>query len=148
MDALAGVLLIAGAYLLGSVPTAYWMGRAIKGIDIRQYGSGNVGISNFAAHVSKRWGVLLVVFDLMVKGVVPVLLASDKVLGLGLGVEVGAGLAVIIGHVWSVFIRFSGGRGMTTVLAVAGSLNFPLERALAEVHDSTVMRSVSPRLSS
>ncbi|MDA0232278.1 MAG: glycerol-3-phosphate acyltransferase [Chloroflexi bacterium] len=126
MDATAAVLLITGAYFFGAIPTAYWMGRLIRGIDIREYGSGNVGISNFARHVGKRWTVTVVLFDVAVKGPLPVLLASSKVLDLGLPIEVAAGLAVIAGHNWSVFIRFSGGRGMGTVIGVIGSFSFLL----------------------
>ncbi len=124
MDALATALLLIGAYLFGSIPTSYWMARLVRGIDIRRYGSGNVGISNFARHVGKRWAVAVILFDVAIKGPLPLIIASDKVLGLGLTVEVWAGLAVIIGHNWSVFIRFSGGRGMGTVLGVVGSLNY------------------------
>ena len=123
MDALATVLLIIGAYLFGAIPTSYWMAKLIRGIDIRRYGSGNVGISNFARHVGRRWAVIVILFDVAVKGPLPVILASSKVLDLGLTVEVFAGLAVIMGHNWSIFIRFSGGRGMGTVLGVIGSLS-------------------------
>jgi glycerol-3-phosphate acyltransferase PlsY len=126
MDQTTTVLLIVGAYLFGAIPTAYWMARLIRGIDLRGYGSGNVGISNFARHVGKRWTVLVVLLDVAVKGPLPVLLASSKVLDLGLSVEVAAGLAVIIGHNWSIFIRFSGGRGMGTVIGVVGSFNLLL----------------------
>ncbi len=126
MEALATVLLLIGAYFFGAIPTSYWMARVIRGIDIRKYGSGNVGISNFARHVGRRWAVPVIIFDVAVKGPLPVLLASSKVLDLGLTVEVGAGLAVILGHNWSIFIRFSGGRGMGTVLGVVGSLSFVL----------------------
>lgn len=124
MDALAIVLLLIGSYLFGAIPTSYWMARLVRGIDIRKYGSGNVGISNFARHVGKKWTIGVILFDVAVKGPLPVVLASSKVLDLGLTVEVGAGLAVILGHNWSVFIRFSGGRGMGTVLGVVGSLSF------------------------
>ncbi len=126
MDTLATVLLLLGAYLFGAIPTSYWLARFVRGIDIRRYGSGNVGISNFARHVGKRWAIAVIIFDVAIKGPLPVVLASSKVLDLGLTVEVLAGLAVIVGHNWSVFIRFSGGRGMGTVLGVIGSLSFLL----------------------
>lgn len=126
MDAFLIALVIAGSYLIGAIPTAYWMGRVIKGIDIRRYGSGNVGISNFARHVGKKWTVPLVLFDVIVKGTVPVVIASKYGFDLGLWVEVLAGLAAIAGHNWSVFIRFGGGRGMATVLGSSGALSLPL----------------------
>ena len=124
-DTLATVLLIAGAYLLGALPSSYLLARFVKGIDIRKYGSGNVGISNFAVQAGWRWSVPLVLFDIYVKGLLPVLLASDKVLGLGLAVEVAAGFAAILGHNWSVWLRFGGGRGMATVLGVLATLYYP-----------------------
>ncbi len=126
MDALAAGLLIIGAYFFGAIPTSYWLARLVRGIDIRKYGSGNVGISNFARHVGKRWSIAVIVFDVAIKGPLPVLIASSKLLDLGLTVEVLAGLSVIVGHNWSIFIRFSGGRGMGTVLGVVGSLSYLL----------------------
>ena len=102
------------------------MGRIIRGIDIRKYGSGNVGISNFARHVGKKWTIAVIAFDVVVKGPLPIIIASSKGLNLGLSVEVAVGVAVIVGHNWSIFIRFSGGRGMGTVLGVVGSFNFYL----------------------
>lgn len=124
MDTLAIALLVIGAYFFGAIPTSYWLARIVRGIDIRKYGSGNVGISNFARHVGKRWAIGVIIFDVAIKGPLPVLLASSKVLDLGLTAEVLAGLSVILGHNWSIFIRFSGGRGMGTVLGVVGSLSF------------------------
>ncbi len=124
MDTLAIVLLIVGSYFFGAIPTSFWMARIVRGIDIRQYGSGNVGISNFARHVGKKWAVGVILFDVAIKGPLPLVIASNRVLDLGLDVEVMAGLAVVIGHNWSIFIRFSGGRGMGTVLGVIGSLSF------------------------
>lgn len=126
MDVLVPILVIIGAYLFGAIPTAFWMGKLIKGIDLRKYGSGNVGISNFARHVGKKWAVLVVLFDVAVKGPLPVVIASSKVLDLGIPVEAAAGTATILGHNWSIFIRFSGGRGMGTVLGVTGSYSFLL----------------------
>lgn len=126
MDAPASWLLIIGAYFFGAVPTAYWAARAIKGIDIRRYGSGNVGVANFSRQVGVKWAVPVGLFDIAVKGPLPIVLASSKVLDLGLEVEILAGIATIIGHNWSVFIRFSGGRAMGTVLGVTGSFDFLL----------------------
>ena len=118
--------MIAGAYLVGSIPSSYLVGRLAKGVDIREHGSRNVGSSNLSAQVGAWWAVPVVPFDALVKGTLPVVIASEKVLGLGLGVEVAAGIAGITGHNWSVFSGLRGGRGMTTVLGASGALNFPL----------------------
>lgn len=109
------ILLVLGSYLLGSVPTAYLIARWRRGIDIRQYGSGNVGASNVLAVVSKRWAIPVTLFDLG-KGMGMVWLA--QLLGLGVTQQIAVGLAAVIGHNWSVFLRFSGGRGMLTSLGV------------------------------
>jgi len=111
------VLLLLGSYLLGSVPAAYLAARWSRGIDVRQYGSGNVGATNVLAIVSKRWAIPVIVFDL-VKGIVVVYIA--KLIGLDLEVyqQVMIGIAAIVGHNWPVFLRFSGGRGVLTTVGV------------------------------
>ena len=62
------VALYVAAYLLGAIPTAYLLGKLAKGIDIRQYGSGNVGGGNVIQHVGKKWFVPQMVSDCLVKG--------------------------------------------------------------------------------
>lgn len=109
------ILLVSGAYLLGSVPTAYLVAKWRRGIDIRQYGSGNIGASNILATVSKRWSIPVTIFDLT-KGMIMVWAA--QLLGLDIVQQIVVGLAAIIGHNWSVFLCFSGGRGMFTSLGV------------------------------
>ena len=106
-----GVLIVA-AYLLGGIPTAYLVARFAAGIDIRSYGSGNVGASNALAHLGAKAGVAIGLFDLIGKGILPVLLA--RTLDAGLGVQVAIGLAAVAGHNWSPYIRFTGGRGVGT----------------------------------
>ena len=118
------ILMVFGAYLIGSIPSAYIFARLLRGVDIRTYGTGTVGASNFSQLVGKRVSTSIVLFDMIVKGSVPALLASDKVLGLGIWTEVAAGLAAIVGHNWSILIGFKGGRGITTFLGVLGALNF------------------------
>lgn len=123
---LTPALLIAAAYLVGSIPASYLVGRLAKGVDISEHGSGNIGVSNLTAQAGVLWAAPAVAFDIFVKGALPVFIASDRVLGLGIDVEVAAGLAGIVGHNWSVFSGFRGGRGMATALGVTGVLNFPL----------------------
>ncbi len=109
------VLLFLGAYLLGSVPAAYIAARLSRGVDIRNYGSGNVGGSNLWRVASKRAAIPAFVFD-VAKGALPVFLA--KLTSLSLVQQVVIGLAAIAGHNWSVYLRFSGGRGIATTLGV------------------------------
>ena len=109
------LLLIAGGYLLGSVSSTYLVGRWLGGKDLRQYGSGSLGGSMVFEHVG-RWAVVpVVIFDVL-KGTAPALLALW--LDLGVQVAAAAGLAAAIGHNWSVFLRFYGGRAMGTFAGV------------------------------
>ena len=117
---IAFILLIPGAYLLGSVPSAYLVAKWSRGIDIRQYGSGNVGASNVLAVVSKRWSIPVTAFDIG-KGALIVWIA--QLLGLGAAQQVTVGIATVIGHNWPIFLRFQGGRGMFTILGVATILS-------------------------
>ena len=112
--------LIIGAYLLGSVPAAYIIARWRRGIDIRTYGSGNVGASNVLAAVSKRWTVPVTIFDIG-KGALAVWVA--QLLGLGAGQQVTVGICAIIGHNWPIFLQFKGGRGVFTSLGVITMLS-------------------------
>ena len=106
---------LAGAYLLGSVPSAYLAGKWSHGIDIRQYGSRNVGATNLLRFTSRQATVPVIVFD-FVKGLIAVVIAWQ--VGLGLGGQTLVGLAAIIGHNWTCFLRFHGGRGVMTTLGV------------------------------
>ena len=108
-------LLIVGAYLLGSVPAAYLVAKWSRGIDIRQYGSGNIGASNILRSTSKWLAIPVTIFDIG-KGVLAVWVA--QLLGLGVMEQIVVGLAAILGHNWPVFLRFQGGRGIFTSLGV------------------------------
>lgn len=126
MFLLIPVGVIIGAYLIGSIPTSYLVGRLASGVDIRERGSGNIGASNLTSQVGARWAAPVVVFDVFVKGSLPVFVVSERVLGLGLGMEVAVAIASIAGHNWSLFSGFHGGRGMATMLGATLVLNFPL----------------------
>lgn len=112
-------LLVLAAYLLGSVPLAYLAVKWSRGIDIRQYGSGNVGASNVRELTSTWVFIATVIFDLG-KGMVMVWAA--QLMGLGIAHQVMVGMAAIIGHNWPVFLRFAGGRGILTSLGVIAIL--------------------------
>jgi len=117
------VLLIIGAYLLGSVPAAYLIARWRRGIDIRQYGSGNVGASNVLSVVARRWSIPVTIFDIG-KGALTVWVA--QLIGLGAAQQVTVGIVTIIGHNWPIFLRFRGGRGIFTSLGVITLLSWKL----------------------
>jgi len=109
------VLSLLGAYLLGSVPAAYLAAKWSRGIDIRQYGSGNVGATNLLGLTSKWIAIVVIIFDLVKGGVV---VWAAQLIGLDITQQVAVGLAAIIGHNWPVFLRFNGGRGILTTLGV------------------------------
>ncbi len=109
------VLLLVAAYLFGSVPAAYLAAKWSRGIDIRKYGSGNVGATNLLGLTSKWIAIVVIIFDLG-KGMAVVWAA--QLIGLGIAQQVTAGLVVIIGHNWPVFLRFNGGRGILTTSGV------------------------------
>lgn len=113
------VLLVIGAYLLGSVPTAYLVAKWRRGIDIRRYGSGNVGVSNVLA-AGARWSSLIVIVFDLAKGFAPVYVA--RLINLELYQQVTVGLVAIAGHNWPVFLRFNGGRGILAALGVVFAL--------------------------
>lgn len=109
------LLAIALAYLLGSVPTGLWLGLKIAGVDIREHGSKNIGATNTLRVLGKKLGVAALLTDIA-KGLVPVLFAprfsSWEYLPLA------CGLAAILGHTFSLFLRFRGGKGVATSAGV------------------------------
>jgi glycerol-3-phosphate acyltransferase PlsY len=96
----------------------------LKGVDLRQVGSGNIGAGNLTHAVGPQWGLAAGVFDGL-KGLVPVLVAR-YVLDMGLAASGMAGLAAVIGHCWSIFVRGRAGRG----LATSAGLMFVLDPVL------------------
>jgi glycerol-3-phosphate acyltransferase PlsY len=118
--------LLAGAYLLGSVPTGLLLGKAC-GIDVRREGSGNIGATNLYRTVGRKVGILTLVGDCL-KGMLPVL--AVKYSSLPPEYAAWVGLAAFCGHVFSVFLRFKGGKGVATALGVFLALS-PLAVAIA-----------------
>ncbi|MFH1003249.1 MAG: glycerol-3-phosphate acyltransferase [Chloroflexota bacterium] len=112
-------LMVLGAYLLGSAPVSYLAVRWSRGIDIRRYGSGNVGASNVLMTTSRWLTAVVTLFDIG-KGAVMVWAAGW--LGLGVAQQVTVGVAAIAGHNWPVFLGFNGGRGILTSLGVVTAL--------------------------
>ena len=105
------------AYLIGSIPVAYIFGRMLKGLDIREHGSGNMGATN-AFRVLGRWpGTVVLMLDI-IKGIMPVTILAN-VFGLEDALYlVIIAVASVAGHNWPVFLGFKGGKGMATSLGV------------------------------
>ena len=104
------VALLAG-YLLGSISFGYLAGKLLKGIDIRQFGSGNTGSTNIQRTLGTAPAVVVLLLDTG-KGLAAVLLANA--LGISPTWQMLAGMAAVAGHNWPLFFRFRGGRGVAT----------------------------------
>jgi len=105
------------SYLVGSIPTAYIFGYVLKGIDIRKHGSGNVGATNVFRVLGKWPGILVLLLDIY-KGYWMVAVAAD-VLGLiTVGERILIAMAVVLGHNYTVFLKFKGGKGVATSCGV------------------------------
>jgi len=107
---IAGILLL--SYLAGSIPVGLIVGKLVKGIDIRRYGSGNIGATNVLRTLGIGPAIVVFVCDTL-KGLGPVLLCKHDPL-----LAVSAGIVSILGHNFSLFLRFQGGKGVATSLGV------------------------------
>ena len=104
-----------GSYLIGSIPFALVIGKLLGKVDVREYGSGNVGTTNVMRTAGKKAGALVLIGDVL-KGVTAVFIARytlDSHIW-----EALAGLAAVVGHDWSIFLRFRGGKGVATAVGV------------------------------
>ena len=104
------------SYLLGAVPTSYLAGRLFRGIDLREHGSRNLGATNLYRVLGWRYAVPVGLFD-AAKGLVPVLVFAPRVSSSELFALI-CGLVAVVGHVFSVFVGFKGGKGVATAAGV------------------------------
>ncbi|OGV11855.1 MAG: acyl-phosphate glycerol 3-phosphate acyltransferase, partial [Stygiobacter sp. RIFOXYA2_FULL_38_8] len=116
------------SYLVGSIPTSILISKLVRGIDIRNYGSGNAGGSNVFRVLGWKWGILTIILDAL-KGAIAVIVVArfyldrfpfnnvtpfdDFTL-----VQIICGVAAVMGHVWTLFAGFKGGKGIATGLGV------------------------------
>jgi glycerol-3-phosphate acyltransferase PlsY len=113
------VLVLAGAYLLGSCPFSYWIVRWTRGIDVRSVGSGNPGATNVLRAAGKGTAVGVLLLDVL-KGALPV--AAATALSPATSLAAWTALAAVCGHVFSIFLRFRGGKGVATAAGALGAL--------------------------
>lgn len=109
------------SYLLGAIPTSYLVSRTVAGIDLREHGSKNLGATNLYRVLGWRYAVPVGLFDAL-KGVVPVLAFAPRIAPSQL-VALACGIAAVIGHVFSVFVRFKGGKGVATAAGAIAALH-------------------------
>jgi len=109
---------LGGAYLLGSIPTAYLLVKGMKRVDVRALGSGNVGATN-ALRVAGRWAGLAVLLSDLAKGLLAVLVIAPLVLRPATPTQqLACGIMAVVGHVFPVFLKFHGGKGVATTIGV------------------------------
>jgi glycerol-3-phosphate acyltransferase PlsY len=116
------VVLLIFSYLLGALPVGLLIGKGFRGIDVREHGSGNIGATNVWRTLGPVLGTLTFALD-VAKGLIPVLLARHFYSGF-VWLPVAAGILAIIGHNFSIFLGFQGGKGVATTLGVAFGLSW------------------------
>jgi len=112
MEFSASIIVFVLSFLLGSIPFGYILGR-LKGIDVRRYGSGNIGATNVSRVLGRKYGLLVLLLDAL-KGAAAVLIA--RAAGLPAEYQVLAGISAIAGHCFSPWLGFRGGKGVATAL--------------------------------
>jgi len=122
VTALLIAVTLIGAYLVGSIPTAYLIGKFRNGTDIREVGSHNMGAMNVIYNVGFWWGALVMTIDIG-KGVLT--MAVAKLLNIPELAYYAAGIVVILGHNFPIFLKFRGGKGGATAVGVLSFLMFP-----------------------
>lgn len=138
-------LLILASYLLGSIPSAVWIGKAFFNIDVRDHGSGNAGATNTLRVLGKPAGISVLIVDLL-KGLAAVSLLhffstlAPETQGFRKH-QLFLGLAAVIGHVYPIFAGFKGGKGIATLLGMVIGISWPVAVLCAMIFICTVWLS-------
>lgn len=103
------------AYIFGSLPCGVWLGKGVKNIDIREYGSKNSGATNAYRILGPKYGIMVLILDAL-KGYIPLYIA--RLFDIGGIYIILLGLVAILGHTFSFFLQFKGGKGVATSLGV------------------------------
>jgi acyl phosphate:glycerol-3-phosphate acyltransferase len=140
------------AYILGSIPSAVWIGKIFYRIDVREYGSGNAGATNTFRVLGKKAGIPVLIIDIL-KGYVAVQLAT--IIGNYLpatqqfvNFKLTLGVAALLGHIFPVFAGFRGGKGVATLLGILSGVHPPAALVCAGVFVITLLLSGYVSLSS
>jgi len=122
------ILFAISAYLLGSIPTAVWIGKKFYGLDVREHGSKNAGATNTFRVLGKKPGKIVLAIDVL-KGLVavllPLLVANSGNTNTIINYQLVAAICVILGHVFPIFAGFRGGKGVATALGVIFAIHPP-----------------------
>lgn len=115
------IILLVCSYFLGSIPFGLIVGKVVKGVDIREHGSGNIGATNVMRILGPKWGTFVFILDVL-KGFIPTFAASKLNLPSDWFIVL-AGAMAAVGHTFSPFIKFKGGKGVATSLGLIIGLN-------------------------
>ena len=122
------ILNLIGAYLLGSIPSAVWIGKAAKGVDVREHGSKNAGATNTMRVLGVKTGIPVLLIDVF-KGFAAVELALalpvfEKGTDAFISFQLVLGVAAVVGHIFPVFAGFRGGKGVATIVGILLALHW------------------------
>lgn len=130
MISIYSISALIAAYLLGSIPTAVWLGQAFYGVDVREYGSGNAGATNTFRVLGKKPGIIVMIVDIL-KGFTATKLAY--LIGLSVtgpqysaqfvNYELALGVIAVMGHLFPIFAGFRGGKGVATLFGMVLAVN-------------------------
>ena len=146
------IIALIAAYLMGSIPSAVWIGKIFYGIDVREYGSGNAGATNTFRVLGKKAGIPVLIID-VAKGYVAVQLAT--IIGNYLpgtqqfvNFKLTLGVAALLGHIFPVYVGFRGGKGVATLLGILSGVHPPAALVCAGVFAATFLLTQYVSLSS
>ena len=118
------LILIVTCFIIGSIPTGLVVSKIVFGFDIRERGSGNIGSTNVFRVLGKKWGIFVQIFD-VAKAFFAVLLVADLYVRSQVGdliyleyqvlIQLVAGISAVFGHIFSIFLKFKGGKGVSTI---------------------------------
>ena len=126
MQILQIILSTVVSYLVGAIPTGYLFGKYIKGIDIRKHGSGNMGATNAFRVLGKGAGAADLILDIL-KGVIPTTIVANALGMDSILARVFLGVVAVVGHNWTVFLNFKGGKGIAASLGVLIGLTIAID---------------------
>ncbi len=119
---ITNILVFLGAYLLGSIPSAVWLGKAFYGKDVREFGSRNAGATNTFRVLGTKAGVPVMIIDVakgfMATRLVHFMNGISPETNIYVTVEIGLGLLAVVGHIYPIFASFKGGKGIATLLGM------------------------------
>jgi len=123
---LSNIISLLAAYLLGSIPSAVWIGKYFYNIDVREYGSGNAGATNTIRVLGKKAGIPVLIIDAL-KGFAAVSIANLSPYTIGssqfINLQLVLGIASLFGHIFPIFASFRGGKGIATLLGITVAVN-------------------------